>query len=826
MKTSNPTTTSGSLPSSSLARGRFSSVTVPMRLFVEVCRHGLPPSLVTWLVNDDNKHLTVAGLLSEIDQVFSLESEEWSLEDYILELNGFECLQWQYVRDVLHADDQITIRPLQTNELKSRRITGRDQIAADGRHLHDGVAFGRPRLSQPVRPTVIIPPRRPRLAQGGDMELADLPLPNTVDAESFAAFLDELRRNSRQVTLSSESAASPDSRNRSKVSDKRVQFASAGADLDSDDEDDEDFGLPESESDVFSEETESDEDREAESDSGSEAKEVDANVGRKVSKSNLRVPVLDGARKSKSESPLDSGSSSDADSDSEPNSGPDSESDSDSDSDSLSPSSSSEESGSESDSDSSSDLAPEELPARAPMTNGKVPSNKVSTALTVTTVPPGQGRKNTQERNKRRRQASKLKRLKEQGLLHANANLRDLARLEQADGVTESESGNQANTGTPNSHEPNGTAHRGRAEAVDAELVRARWELLERLGIVNGDAEPQPLPTLIGPVAPTHDAHAGAKHSRDASDEDEPPSTAKRARLDVPSSRRMIMNSLGKRTKGKKPKEPEAPPESPEAPEPTSEPEDPETWRSKVRLAAVECVYDNDPTSAPPFPFEQRWDASQRWEDRGKKRKRAVKRNAARKVGEEYDDYDVDHEYEEDGNDWHGNHEDEAVYGANGLDYDEKPADPPSPDLAPLPEDPTILPTLTRDDLKEGAIIALRMLEISAATSWQPVMSPWRTARVLDDVYVDNADPEIVLEYAKRDREVREERYDRNGRRLYDKFEAVDTPKDDGIREVRWSDISEGRLVACGYNVGAGGQEGVDGAAVEVCEGSCLTPLD
>lgn len=43
-----------------------------------------------------------------------------------------------------------------------RRISGRYQISADGKHLIDGVAFGRPFLRRADRPAIRIPPRKRR----------------------------------------------------------------------------------------------------------------------------------------------------------------------------------------------------------------------------------------------------------------------------------------------------------------------------------------------------------------------------------------------------------------------------------------------------------------------------------------------------------------------------------------------------------------------------------------------------------------------------------------------------------------------------------------
>ena len=60
---------------------------------------------------------------------------------------------------------------MSTSDLRCRRISGRDQISSDGRHLTDGVAFGRPLLRRPTRPAIHIPPRkRRRLAYDQDDE--------------------------------------------------------------------------------------------------------------------------------------------------------------------------------------------------------------------------------------------------------------------------------------------------------------------------------------------------------------------------------------------------------------------------------------------------------------------------------------------------------------------------------------------------------------------------------------------------------------------------------------------------------------------------------
>lgn len=63
-----------------------------------------------------------------------------------------------------------SIRPLATEDRQKRRLSGRHQISTNGKHLIDGIAFGRPRLKTPRdRPPIDIPPlKRRRLAYGAE----------------------------------------------------------------------------------------------------------------------------------------------------------------------------------------------------------------------------------------------------------------------------------------------------------------------------------------------------------------------------------------------------------------------------------------------------------------------------------------------------------------------------------------------------------------------------------------------------------------------------------------------------------------------------------
>ncbi|KAL2263911.1 hypothetical protein VTK26DRAFT_4471 [Humicola hyalothermophila] len=148
-----------------------------LRLRLVVRRHGLPEVRVVFAVQLDNDP-TIANLLEQVNEIIPLESESnnWGLEDYTVELrdsdgHAFDCLHFQQVSAVLKNDEQVFIRPLDTVDRRKRKLSGRHQTSGDGKHLFDGVAFGRPRLKAPRdRPPVDIPPLKRRRITYGDEE--------------------------------------------------------------------------------------------------------------------------------------------------------------------------------------------------------------------------------------------------------------------------------------------------------------------------------------------------------------------------------------------------------------------------------------------------------------------------------------------------------------------------------------------------------------------------------------------------------------------------------------------------------------------------------
>ncbi|KAI4195258.1 MAG: hypothetical protein LQ348_002485 [Seirophora lacunosa] len=131
-----------------------------MRLHLIVRRHGLPLTRILWTtgglapVHSSADTSTISQLLEQVNDIIPLESEEWGLEDYAVEVGGFECLHFHEANQVLKENDEVWYSNL-----------GIDEISTDGRHLIDGVAFGRPFLRRADRPAIRIPPRkRPRIA--------------------------------------------------------------------------------------------------------------------------------------------------------------------------------------------------------------------------------------------------------------------------------------------------------------------------------------------------------------------------------------------------------------------------------------------------------------------------------------------------------------------------------------------------------------------------------------------------------------------------------------------------------------------------------------
>ena len=85
-----------------------------MRLQLTIQRHTLPPVHVLWTVGvvrppyaAAGASATVSQLLEQINEIIPLESEDWGLEDYAVEVRGFECLHFSELGQILREDDEV-----------------------------------------------------------------------------------------------------------------------------------------------------------------------------------------------------------------------------------------------------------------------------------------------------------------------------------------------------------------------------------------------------------------------------------------------------------------------------------------------------------------------------------------------------------------------------------------------------------------------------------------------------------------------------------------------------------------------------------------------
>jgi hypothetical protein len=85
-----------------------------MRIFVTILRNCLPATEVVWALpeielgnGNGTSHFTIAKLLASISGTVPLESEEWGLEDYLLEVGGYECIHYMPAEKLLKDGDHV-----------------------------------------------------------------------------------------------------------------------------------------------------------------------------------------------------------------------------------------------------------------------------------------------------------------------------------------------------------------------------------------------------------------------------------------------------------------------------------------------------------------------------------------------------------------------------------------------------------------------------------------------------------------------------------------------------------------------------------------------
>ncbi|KAL1624731.1 hypothetical protein SLS56_007707 [Neofusicoccum ribis] len=782
-----------------------------MRLRLSVCRHKLPPADLLWAVPQDKAQdgFTIAQLLDQVNEIIPLESPHWGLEDYAVEIGSFEALHFQKVKDVLKDEDHICIRHLTQSELRARHVSGRDQINANGQHLIDGLPFGKSYFAsrKPYRPAINIPPlKNPVSDAGAEDSFPGLLMegPQTQDYGSAGQDDEDLVaeqpvRKRRRVG----SAKCDKSGKNVHFQEQRVLTA-----LPSDDDTEDEYQADtDSESDTSSCVSESSlDDSSSSSDDSSSAlaEQNDAQMANLLSTDD-----------SESTASSSNASSSDSSSDS-------------SDSDSDSSSSDSSDSGS----------GPDEISSKALMGI------------------PYEGKARTKSRNRRRR----LTRLKRQMQEESEKAGKSQNAVERPCRIrhrsTEIEPGAESEMRKKNQQ----VKVERKAELEKMMLILQPFinspprenhskqkSYSANENAINADGNPQENQEMI---VETHEDHVKEPAEENVVGEAQEPSSKeaeettvkltsdnatetiqgdtpkveeaaapKRKRLDIGSSRRLLMGSLGHRTpknkeeedklrekiaasvsaRGKKKFNDKASAQVEE----DQEPEDlqgEDAWKSRIVLKAFEVLDDVQELSTPPFPFQQRWDPQQQYENK-KKRKRGKKNQD--KQEEYFDEYYGEGEGE-------GEHEEEWGY----LDYDEvegnaaqsqllqETADAqamdddaePANDLPALPSDISTLPILATENMRLDSIIVYKQMEVSELTGWQPSLSDYRTAKVLDV-----EEDAVHLELAVRDIPCKKPDNNKKGGKREPTGKGFEMPTeedvDPGKRWVDFMDILELRLL-------------------------------
>ncbi|KAI5850062.1 hypothetical protein BZA05DRAFT_445787 [Tricharina praecox] len=102
----------------------------------------LPPTKLLWTHSPSPSSCDlISDLLTQISAIIPLELAGHGLEDYVVELDGFEVLHFAVVsgsrgtQGTLRDGDEVVVRPLRQAEIRARKLTGRCQITTSGRRV-------------------------------------------------------------------------------------------------------------------------------------------------------------------------------------------------------------------------------------------------------------------------------------------------------------------------------------------------------------------------------------------------------------------------------------------------------------------------------------------------------------------------------------------------------------------------------------------------------------------------------------------------------------------------------------------------------------------
>ncbi|KAL9083208.1 MAG: hypothetical protein Q9165_008614 [Trypethelium subeluteriae] len=670
-----------------------------MRVHLSIHRQELPAANLVWSLPDDQTGpTTIAQLIEDVNSVVPLESMHWGLEDYVVQLGS--------------------IRPLQTEDLRARTLSGRHQITADGRHLYDGIPFGRPYLKRPVRPEIHIPGRREYLPTiANDDENTVVGLIDSSDTEGMHSSQEMGQVASREREGDDDPLALTDG----STKERRVHFmgedhdqAQAFTDAGSDSEASEDYSPSQTDSDDEEDETEDTDELSSSSDTTSDTS-----------------------------------------------------------TDHSSTTESSEAESSEAETHLAGQVNGETLVNGDSVCSSQSVDPVAPAQPTQVGNPPRQGNEATKARNLRRTRAKKLSYYKQKGALQPNANFEALQRflpsLRQHDpegGAPHIDRETTSNEirrakGTP----PIEQSH----ESGDSPQALKTTEIIGLLHDPEGkDAEAENGDSsTTNELPPEHISEQSIKRQ------------IRPLRLDMPAANRLIRGSLGVKakktpvngsyvsnsrgedqTREARPQvvvqsgsrdHREAPSGQPQAPsEPSAIPQDPDYWRSKINLRVRECVLSNHTPRVPSFPYHHPLPPS----SVVGKRKRSQKHYDSQIVMLPYDEEDIEDDREE----VIEEDREEGIEEDGEEDIEERPTKTRRIDTA-FPEFPTdigSLPALTSDNIGVGIIIAFRLMEL--VDGCPEISTKYRMAKVVDLTTPGNElELDLAEEYDTQMHEVTEE---------------------------------------------------------------------
>ncbi|KAI5290363.1 hypothetical protein KEM54_001757 [Ascosphaera aggregata] len=788
--------------------------------------------------------LTIAQLLEDVHNVIPLQSDDselggqsddytgqfWTLEDYVVEVGGSECLHFMEVDGILREEDEVIIRPLQPEELHARKATGRMQISADGWHLIDGVPFGH-RFTQgkrSSRPPVRIPFRKKRrLMYEGLDELNN-------EEEGEYGEQEDLEHDQQRLRYLREYM--------DELSSQGEEEEEYEEDYETGEEDHEEQEDEEGANDIemHSTDTETEAQRVDETRGGLEEGSPEAPHSRQhrvpktqSSRPSVRKNILQELDLAESESSSRASGVISTSRDTTKNTSMEPAIRSkptyplSSDEEVLGSSSSSETANSSSRSPSTDETSSgaDDYGFDRASYSPPVTRSQTSTAITEghagsqKHTPPGSGSKATKYGNTRSKMRRKLNRLKAAGLLGESANFEDLRRWEQenpeghpqlaaaAAAAARSEK-NTAPSGQVQVQEQEQEQGQEEQQSVQepskmadeqAEFEAKRARLLEAIqagGVDVSKSDMSPSGSISGRSQSQTSSEASS--DKEVAPEEEPIVFKKKNRAFMPAPRAV---QLGKGSKA-----PVKPVQTTNVTQEAAAPENSETvdaWQEKLTLGATECVYDHIDITAPPFPFKQRWDkdagyaifaAIQEEDESNKvgKRKRVEELEAPSRtdrsgaVGEP-EDTQLDYG------------DDIATKEVDSPDGKEEALPEPTggdDTVPPLPPNLLTLPPLLRSYAKPNAVIVFKRMGLMPDAVG--VSCRYYTARILRATDTADGDIQLTMRLAKRDQiQLQKEKQ----RSVWNKFSGPTSGPDEdevrtGIYKANFSFLVQAKLLA------------------------------